>query len=123
MLVECGFLTNPTEAQYAQSSDYRQKLAQEIARGILNRPALATRTAYTNRSSRVDVGLQPFLDQRFVRESGAKHRRHKTSTKKNPPALRKESKLRGTVNSPVVTSAQMRDAENAAFARGVSAEA
>src|SRR5207244_11574145 len=39
VLLECGFLTNPTEAQYAQSSDYRQKLAQEIARGILNRPA------------------------------------------------------------------------------------
>src|SRR5437764_9693922 len=83
VLIECGFLTNPTEAEYAQSNDYRQKLAQEIARGILNRPALATRTAYTNRSSRVDVGLQPFLDQRFVRESGTKHhRRHTTSTKK-----------------------------------------
>jgi len=27
------------------------------------------------------------------------------------------------VNSPVFTSAQMRDAENAAFARGISAEA
>src|SRR5436853_3424924 len=82
VLVECGFLTNPNEAQYAQSSDYGQKLAQEIALGILNRPALAARTTYTNRSSRVDVGLQPFLDQRFVRESGTKHHRHKTSTSK-----------------------------------------
>src|SRR5207237_8289082 len=35
----------------------------------------------------------------------------------------KESKLRGTVNSPVFTSAQMRDVENTAFARGISAEA
>jgi hypothetical protein len=90
VLIECGFLTNPTEAQYAQRSDYRQKLAQEIARGILNRPALATRTAYTNRSSRVDVGLQPFLDQRFVRESGTKHRRHKTSTKKKSSSTQKK---------------------------------
>src|SRR5438094_6940962 len=90
VLIECGFLTNPTEAQYAQSSDYRQKLAQEIARGILNRPALATRTAYTNRSSRVDVGLQPFLDQRFVRESGTEHRRHKTSTKKKSSSTEKK---------------------------------
>src|SRR5512133_1476380 len=79
VLVECGFLTNPTEAAYAQNNAYRQKLAQEIARGILNRPSLATRTAYTNRSSHVDVGLQPFLDQRFVRDSGTKHRRHKPS--------------------------------------------
>src|SRR5881227_1401707 len=90
VLVECGFLTNPTEAQYAQSNTYRQQLAQEIARGILNRPALATRTTYTNRSSRVDVGLQPFLDQRFVRESGTHHRRHKTSTKKKSSSTEKK---------------------------------
>ena len=90
MLVECGFLTNPTEAQYAESNTYRQKLAQEIARGILNRPALAARTGYTNRSSRVDVGLQPFLDQRFVRESGTKHRRHKTSTTKKSSSTQKK---------------------------------
>src|SRR5438874_4054517 len=90
VLVECGFLTNPTEAQYALTTTYRQKLAQEIARGIVNRPALATRTTYTNRSSRVDVGLQPFLDQRFVRESGTHHRRHKTSTKKKSSSTEKK---------------------------------
>src|SRR5881227_2163700 len=33
VLVECGFLTNPTEAQYAQSAAYQQKLAQSIASG------------------------------------------------------------------------------------------
>src|SRR4029450_3773979 len=38
VLIECGFLTNPTEAQYAQTNAYRQRIAQEIARGILNRP-------------------------------------------------------------------------------------
>jgi len=75
-------LTNPTEAQYAQTTAYRQKLAQEIARGIVNRPTLAARTANTNRSSQVDVGLQPFLDQRFVHESTARHHRHHTSSKK-----------------------------------------
>jgi len=90
VLVECGFLTNPTEAQYAQTNVYRQQLAQEIARGILNRPALAARTTYANRSSRVDVGLQPFLDQRFVRESGTHHRRHKTSTKKKSSSTEKK---------------------------------
>src|SRR5881398_2298866 len=91
VLVECGFLTNPTEAQFAQTTAYRQKLAQEIARGISNRPTLAARTNYTNRSSRVDVGLQPFLDQRFVRESGTHHHlRHKTSTKKKSSSTEKK---------------------------------
>src|SRR5262252_6750685 len=41
VLVECGFLTNPTEAQYAQNSSYRQKLALEIAHGIQNRSSVA----------------------------------------------------------------------------------
>ena len=92
VLVECGFLTNPTEAQYAQTTAYRQKLAQEIARGILNRPALAARTSYTNRSSKVDVGLQPFIDQRFVRESKARrHRRHTTSKRKKASSTQKKS--------------------------------
>jgi len=31
VLVECGFLTNPTEAAYAQNASYRQKLAEAIA--------------------------------------------------------------------------------------------
>src|SRR5881398_2073864 len=88
VLVECGFLTNPTEAEFAQTTAYRQKLAQEIARGISNRPTLAARTAITNQSSIVDVGLQPFIDQRFVQESTARrHRRHTASNKKSPPAL------------------------------------
>src|SRR5256714_3701314 len=33
-LVECGFLTNPTEGSLALYSNYRQKLAEQIARRI-----------------------------------------------------------------------------------------
>jgi len=92
VLVECGFLTNPTEAEFAQTTAYRQKLAQEIARGISNRPTLAARTAITNQSSKVDVGLQPFMDQRFVRESTARrHRRHAASNKKKSSSTEKKS--------------------------------
>src|SRR2546422_6388527 len=42
VLVECGFLTNATEAQYAQSALYRQKLAEEIAHGIRSRSQVAS---------------------------------------------------------------------------------
>jgi len=38
VLVECGFLTNPTEGRLALSPEYRQSLAEQIARGI-NRQA------------------------------------------------------------------------------------
>jgi len=39
VLVECGFLTNPTEGRLAQTGDYRQRLAEQIARGIRRDPA------------------------------------------------------------------------------------
>src|SRR3954470_9442385 len=35
VLVECGFLTNATEGQLALTSAYRERLAEEIARGIM----------------------------------------------------------------------------------------
>ena len=91
VLIECGFLTNPTEGQYAQSAAYRQKLAENIARGIRNRPALAARTDFTNRSSRVDVGLQPFYDQRFMRDSSSKHHKGSKSKKRSSSKTKHKS--------------------------------
>ena len=43
VLVECGFLTNPTEGSLALSASYRQKLAEQIARGIKRQPAESVR--------------------------------------------------------------------------------
>ncbi len=91
VLVECGFLTNQTEATFAKIPAYRQQLAQNIARGILNRPALVARSSYTNRSARVNVGSQPFLDQRNLRESGATHHRSAKSSKKKKSSSRKKT--------------------------------
>ncbi len=38
VLVECGFLTNPTEANLVLQSSYRERLAQGIADGVRGRP-------------------------------------------------------------------------------------
>lgn len=35
VLTECGFLTNPTEARLALSANYRQRVAQAIARAVI----------------------------------------------------------------------------------------
>src|ERR1041384_8503352 len=43
VLVECGFLTNPTEGSLALNAGYRQKLAEQIARGIKRQPAESVR--------------------------------------------------------------------------------
>jgi N-acetylmuramoyl-L-alanine amidase len=37
VLVECGFLTNPTEARLALQSSYRETLADRIANGVMGR--------------------------------------------------------------------------------------
>src|SRR5438046_3650368 len=59
VLVECGFLTNPTEAQYALSNGYRQQLAEEIGRGIRER-SLVVNTSSANRFAATGtVPLQP----------------------------------------------------------------
>jgi N-acetylmuramoyl-L-alanine amidase len=35
VLIECGFLTNPRDARRASSSEYRERLARQIARAII----------------------------------------------------------------------------------------
>jgi N-acetylmuramoyl-L-alanine amidase len=41
VLVECGFLTNPAEAQLALTPNYRQEVAQQIAAGIIEQRQFA----------------------------------------------------------------------------------
>lgn len=89
ILVECGFLTNPYEASYVQTAAYRQKLADEIARGVRNRGSVAN-SRVTNAPASESlataaeaVPLQPFLDQTHVHDpdlSRSKHG-HKSSSK------------------------------------------
>jgi N-acetylmuramoyl-L-alanine amidase len=90
VLVECGFLTNPTEAQHALSPEYRQKLALEIAHGIQNRASVsrfagAPRIVSNSSSSALEpetVPLQPFIDQTHYRDPDlARSKRGKRSSK------------------------------------------
>src|SRR5438874_7334897 len=61
VLVECGFLTNPTEGQLALTTAYRDKLAEEISRGILGKPALVARApASRYYPPATEVEAQPF---------------------------------------------------------------
>ncbi len=67
VLVECGFLTNPTEGGYAQTSNYRQKLADEIARGIRGMRAPVNRPISRSSSASSEVLPQPLNAPDFVR--------------------------------------------------------
>src|SRR5947207_4166218 len=91
VLVECGFLTNPTEAQYAQSSAYRQKLAEEIGRGVRERGMVSSNRYATSSAT---VPLQPFLDQTHYRDpdlSRSKRKRSSKSSSKSTSSKRKKS--------------------------------
>src|SRR5206468_5879856 len=69
VLVECGFLTNAAEANYAQSADYRQKLAEEIGRGARERSLVASTSAAKRlAANNTGVPLQPFIDQTHYRD-------------------------------------------------------
>jgi len=72
VLVECGFLTNPTEAAYAQTVSYREKLAEEIAAGVRGRNSVASAS---------------YIDQSKV----AKSERHSSKRSHKKSARKKKS--------------------------------
>jgi N-acetylmuramoyl-L-alanine amidase len=92
VLVECGFLTNPTEGRYAQTTSYRQKLAEEIARGIAGRNTVRSSTVGTNIPS---IPLQPFIDQTRVRDRDVSR-----SKRSRRSARRKSTKSSGAEKKP-----------------------
>src|SRR5436189_644729 len=87
VLVECGFLTNPTEAAYAQTASYRQKLAEEIAAGVHGRNSVTSALTTTRVATGENIPLQPYIDQTKVAKS--ERPRSKRSHKKS--ARRKKS--------------------------------
>jgi N-acetylmuramoyl-L-alanine amidase len=90
VLVECGFLTNPTEAAYAQTASYRQKLAEEIAAGVRGRNSVGGALTTTRVATGESIPLQPYIDQTKVAKS--ERHRSKRSHKKSARRKKKSSK-------------------------------
>lgn len=90
VLVECGFLTNPTEAAYAQSASYRQKLAEEIAAGVRGRNSVGGGFSTTRVATAESIPMQPYIDQTKVAKSS--HRKSKRSHKKSARKKKSSSK-------------------------------
>jgi N-acetylmuramoyl-L-alanine amidase len=84
VLVECGFLTNPTEAAYAQSASYRQKLAEEIAAGVRGRNSVGSGFGTTRVATAETIPMQPYIDQTKIAKSSQRKskRSHKKSARK-----------------------------------------
>src|SRR5204862_3446809 len=75
VLVECGFLTNPTEGEYVQTVSYRQKLAEEIAAGVRARNSVAA-SSTTRMATADSVPLQSYIDQTKTSNSERSRSRH-----------------------------------------------
>src|SRR5215831_980031 len=102
VLVECGFLTNPTEASYAQNTSYRQKLAEEIAAGIGRRDSVASSFSTTRVATAESIPMQPYIDQ--TRVSSSKKSRSKRSAKKSTRKKKKTSSKPADIEALVVSS-------------------
>jgi N-acetylmuramoyl-L-alanine amidase len=94
VLVECGFLTNPTEAALAQTAPYRQKLAEEIAAGVRGRSSVASALTTTRVATSESIPLQPYIDQTKVAKS--ERRKSKRSHKKSTRRKKSSSKSGGS---------------------------
>src|ERR1044072_2326962 len=96
VLVECGFLTNPTEGRLALSASYRQQLAERIARGIRRQPAPFSRPLT---SSLAKAGMGPSGD--FVRPAAVAERssRSRYSKKKKSARYSSSSKKKKSSSS------------------------
>ncbi len=103
VLVECGFLTNPTEASYAQNASYRQKLAEAIAAGVRNRSSVGSSMSTTRVATAESIPLQPYIDQTRVTKS--KKSRSKRSSKKST-RKKKSSSKRSSSDARAVSSNQ-----------------
>lgn len=98
VLVECGFLTNPSEGRLALSAQYRQQLAEEIANGIMGGPTPAARPVNPGSAISAEVLPQRIAGEDFVRAAphSARARHSKKShvtkaTKKKKKTKREES--------------------------------
>src|SRR6266700_2066096 len=94
VLVECGFLTNPTEAAYAQSASYRQKLAEEIAAGVRGRNSVGSAMSTTRVATAETIPMQPYIDQTKVSKSS--YRKSKRSHKRSARKKKSSSKRPGS---------------------------
>lgn len=104
ILVECGFLTNPTEASYVQNASYRQKLAEEIAAGIGRRNSVASSFGTTRVATAESIPMQPYIDQTRVSSRSKKSRSKRSARKSSRRKKKKTSSKPRDIEARVVSS-------------------
>jgi N-acetylmuramoyl-L-alanine amidase len=97
VLVECGFLTNPTEGQLALSGDYRQRLAEQIARGINRQPAASSKPLTASlRSVSLGNDFVRVPAESFNRKSSKSSRSHRSSKSKKSESSKSKKRKKSS---------------------------
>lgn len=96
VLIECGFLTNPTEGSLAQTGAYRQRLAEQIARGIRRETTPSSKplvSSLRNLSLGNDFVRVPAEPRSTHRKRSSRHSKssHHGSSKKKTSMKKKKS--------------------------------
>jgi len=95
VLVECGFLTNPTEGSLALTANYRQTLATQIARGIQRQPAPSRPLTSSLRSVSLGGDFVRVPAENFSRgkkRSSKSSKSHRSSKSKSESSSKKKKK-------------------------------
>src|SRR5438552_4226870 len=103
VLVECGFLTNPTEATYALSASYRQKLAEEIAAGVRGRFSVTSALSSTRVATGESIPLQSYTDQTNVSSSGRSRSKHSNKRSSRSKSSKKKRSSQPTESEASAT--------------------
>jgi N-acetylmuramoyl-L-alanine amidase len=91
VLVECGFLTNPTEARLALETTYREQLADRIADGVMGKPTPPNRPVVAGLTHVPAPIREPSNYYDFVRAE-AERRPTYHSSRSSKKSSRKKSK-------------------------------
>ena len=98
VLVECGFLTNPTEARLAVQSSYRQQLADHIADGIMGKPTPRNRPVVAGLTHVAPPFRQSSNYYDFVRADPERRPTHRTSKKSSHKKSSSSSKKKSSTS-------------------------
>jgi N-acetylmuramoyl-L-alanine amidase len=91
VLVECGFLTNPTEAHLALQTNYRQTLADRIADGVMQRRPPPNRPVVAGLTHVPSPVREPFDYHDFVRAEVEQRPSHRSSRSSKRSSSRRKS--------------------------------
>lgn len=99
VLVECGFLTNPTEARLALQSSYRERLADRIADGVMDKPTPPNRPVVAGVTHVPAPIRQPFNYYDFVRAEPDRPPAYRSSHSSKKSSRRNKSKKSSSSSS------------------------